>query len=78
MQTFDSLQKTGSENQLSSITTSGVRGFPVNSTVAIDNVTTTLLTDGNFEHDLRPFIVPFRINQFSLNTQQKRKEKKRN
>ena len=59
MHTFVSWKKTGSENQLSSTSTSGVRGFPLATTVAIDAVTTTLLTDGIFAHDLRTFIVPF-------------------
>ena len=67
MQTFDSLHITGSENQLSSISTSGVRGSsPVNKTEAKDDVTTTLLTDGTFEQDLRTLMVPF--NAGSINS----------
>ena len=75
MQTFDSLHNTGSENQLSSISTSEVRGFPVNTTDAIDDVTTTLFTDGNFAQDLRTLMVPF--NAGSINsawTQKKKRE----
>ena len=74
MQTFDSLHKTGSENQLSSISTSGVTGSPVNKTEAKDDVTTTLLTDGTFEQDLRTLMVPF--NAGSINSARTRKKKR--
>ena len=66
MQTFDSLHKTGSENQLSLISTSEVRGFPVNTTEVIDDVTTTLLTDGTLAQDLRTLMIPF--NAGSINS----------
>ena len=53
-----SLQKLGSENQVSSTTTSGVRGFPLTTTAAVDDVKTTRLTEGDFAHDLRTLSVP--------------------
>lgn len=59
LHTFDSLQKAGSENQVSSTTTSGVRGFPLNATAVIEDVMTTLLTDCTFAHELRTLSVPF-------------------
>ena len=74
MHTFDSLHKTGSENQLSSISTSGVGGFPVNTTKAIEDVTTTLLTDRNFAQDLRTLIVPF--NAGSINSAWRQRKKR--
>ena len=66
MHTFDCSKRSGFENQLSSTSTSGVRDFPLNTTVAIDDVTTTLLTDGTFAHDLRILIVP--LNAGSINS----------
>ena len=74
MQTFDSLHNTGSENQLSSISTSEVRGFPVNTTEVIDDVTTTLLTDGTLAQDLRTLMIPF--NAGSINSARTRKKKR--
>ena len=57
--TFKLSHIAGSENQDSSITVCGVRGFPVCITAAIEDVKTTLLTDGTFAHDLRTLSVPF-------------------
>lgn len=59
LHTFASLQTSGSENQVSSTTTSGVRAFLLYETAAIEDVTTTRLTDGNFAHELRTLSVPF-------------------
>ena len=59
LHTFDSLQIFGSENQVSSTTTSRVRGFPVNETAASEDVRTTRLTDVDFAHELRTLSVPF-------------------
>lgn len=59
MHTFDSLQKSGSVNQVSSTTTSGVRGLPLYATAAIEDVKTTRLIDGDFAHELRTLSVPF-------------------
>lgn len=53
------LQKFGSENQLSSTTTSELRGFPLHVTAAVEDVRTTLFTDANFEQELRTLSVPF-------------------
>ena len=64
--TFDSWHQTGSENQFSSTSASGVRGFPVNITEAIDDVTTTLLTDTTLAQDRRTLMVPF--NAGSINS----------
>ena len=58
--TFNSLQISWFENQVSSTTTSGVRGFPLYTTAAIEDVTTTLFTVGVFAHELRTLSVPFR------------------
>ena len=57
--TFDSSQKAGSENQVSSTITSGVRVFPLNIVATMEDVTTTLLMEGTFVHDLRTLSVPF-------------------
>ena len=57
MHTFDSSQVTGSENQVSSKITSGVRGFLLHMIAAIEDVTITLLIEENFEHDLRTLSV---------------------
>ena len=57
--TFDSSQKAGSENQVSSTITSGVRVFPLNIAATMEDVTTTLLIEGTFVHDLRTLSVPF-------------------
>ena len=62
---LDFSQKTGSENQLSSTSTSGAKGFPLNATEVIDDVTTTLLKDGTFAQDLKTFIVPFSAGSIS-------------
>ena len=51
--TFDFSQRAAFENQVSSINTSGARGFPLNATAAIEDVITTLLIDGSLAHDLR-------------------------
>lgn len=59
IRTFVSSQNAGFENQVSSITTSGVRGLPLFITEAIEDVITTRLTDGTFVHDLRTLSVPF-------------------
>jgi hypothetical protein len=59
LHTFASLQSSGSENQVSSTTTSGVRDFLLNETAAIEDVKTTRLTDGDFAHELRTLSVPF-------------------
>ena len=59
LHTFDFSQKAGSENQVSSTVTSGVRGFPLNETAAIEDVKMTLLIDGTLAHDLRTLSVPF-------------------
>ena len=59
LHTFASLQSSGSENQVSSTTTSGVRDFLLNKTAAIEDVKTTRLTDGDFAHELRTLSVPF-------------------
>lgn len=47
-----------SENQVSSTTTSGVRGLPLNITAAIEEVITTLLMEETFAHDLSTLSVP--------------------
>lgn len=57
--TFCSHKKSEFENHVSSTTTSGVRGAPLYKAVAIEEVTTTLLTDGDFAHDLTTLRVPF-------------------
>ena len=49
--TSDSLQKSGSENNVSSATSSGLAGLPLHRTVAIEDVKTTRFTDGDFAHD---------------------------
>jgi len=58
-QTSDSLQKSGSENQASSTTVSGVFGLLLNATAEIEEVKTTRFTDDDFAHDLRTLRVPF-------------------
>ena len=57
--TSNSLQIFGSENQVSSTTTSGVRGFPLNTLAPIVDVRTTRLMDLDFAHELRTLSVPF-------------------
>lgn len=57
--TFDSRQKSGSEYQLSSTTTSGLKGLPLYNTAAIEDVRTTLFIDGTFAQELRTLSVPF-------------------
>ena len=64
-QTFDSLQKSGSENHVSSTTTSGVLGFLLYATAAIEDVKTTRLTDGDLAHDLRILRVPLTAGSIS-------------
>jgi len=56
--TFDSLQKSGFENHVSSTTTSGFFGLVLNETAALE-VKTTRFTDVDFAHDLRTLRVPF-------------------
>ncbi len=65
MQTFDFSQKAGSENQDSSIITSGATGFPLYATAAIEEVMTTLLIDRTLTHDLRTLSVPFKAGSIS-------------
>lgn len=64
-QTFDFSQTATSENQDSSTTTSGARGFPLNATAAMEDVITTLLIDGTLAHDLRTLRVPFKAGSIS-------------
>lgn len=64
-QTFNFSQTARSENQDSSIITSGARGLPLNATAAIEDVITTLLIDGTLAHDLRTLSVPFRAGSIS-------------
>lgn len=59
MHTFDDRQKSGSENQVSSTTVAGVRGFPLKATAAIEDVKTTRLTEEVFAQELRTLRVPF-------------------
>ena len=59
LHTFASLQTSGSENQVSLTTTSGVQAFLSFKTAAIEDVTTIKSTDGNFAHELRTLSVPF-------------------
>ncbi|GER38367.1 glucans biosynthesis protein D [Striga asiatica] len=54
------MPRIGSDHQVSSTTTSGVRGLPLAKTATTDEVKTTLLTDGVFAHDRSTFRVPFR------------------
>lgn len=63
--TFESSQNTGSENQVSSTTTSGVRGFPLKETEAMEDVRITLFIEGVFVHDLRTLSVPFTAGSIS-------------
>lgn len=53
------LQKSGSDHQVSSTTTSGVRGLPLAKTAAMEDVKTTLLMDGVLAHDPSTLSVPF-------------------
>jgi len=53
-----SLKKSGSENQVSSTTTSGVRGLPLYKTAATEEVKITCFTDGDLAHDLTTLRVP--------------------
>nr|GMC82330.1 hypothetical protein EUGRSUZ_G03337 [Ipomoea batatas] len=48
-----------SENQVSSTTSSGLMGFCLYSTEAVDDVRTALFTEGVLTHDPRTFSVPF-------------------
>lgn len=56
--TFKFSQISGMENQVSSMTASGLLGLPLFDTAAIDDVITTLFTVAALEHDLRTFNVP--------------------
>lgn len=56
--TLVSSQKTGSENQVSSTTTSWLVGFRLYRTAAVDDVNTTRLTDATLLHDVRTLTVP--------------------
>ena len=64
IRTFDSSQTAGSTNHVSSTITSGVRA-PVDATEAMEDVTTTLFTDGTFMQDLRTLSVPFTAGSIS-------------
>lgn len=57
--TFACLQTSALENHVSSTTTSGVRGLPLYTTAAMDDVTTTLLTEGVLMQELKTLSVPF-------------------
>lgn len=57
--TLYSSQVTGSENQVSSTTTSGVRDLLLRITEAIEDVMITLLMVATFAHDLSRLTVPF-------------------
>ena len=59
LHTCPCLQSSGSENQVSSTTTSGVLGLPLYATATIEDVKTTRLTDGAFAHELRTLSDPF-------------------
>jgi len=48
----------GSENQVSSTTTSGERGLPLYKTAAKEEVKTIRFTDVDFAHDLTTLRVP--------------------
>jgi len=52
-------QYSGSENQVSSTTTSGFLGLSLKETETIEEVTMTRLSVGDFTHDFRTLIVPF-------------------
>lgn len=63
--TFNSSQKSGSENHVSSTTTLEVKGLPLYKTAPMEDVKTTLLIVGNFVHDLRTLSVPFTAGSIS-------------
>ena len=65
VQLFNFTQTAGSENQVSSTTTSRVNVFLVKATAAIEDITTTLLIDGTFARDLRTLRVPFTAGSIS-------------
>lgn len=54
-----------SENHVSSTTTSGVRGLPLYATAAMDEVTTTLLTDAVLAQDPKTLRVPLTAGSIS-------------
>lgn len=58
VRTLASSQNTESENQVSSTTTSWPVGFRLYRTAAVDDVTTTRLTDATLLHDVRTLTVP--------------------
>jgi len=61
------LKMFGSENHVSSTTTSGVRGLPLYKMAATEEVKTTRFTDVDFAQDLTTLRVPLRagsINSF--------------
>ena len=58
-QTFARSQNSASENHVSSTITSGVRGLPLKLTAAADDVTTTLLMEGNLTQEPKTLRVPF-------------------
>lgn len=62
---MDFSQKEGSENQLSSTTTSGPRGLPLKIIAAMEEVTTTLLREGTFAQEPRTLRVPFTAGSIS-------------
>ena len=66
--TLAALQYSGSANQVSSTMVSGVRGIPLKATDAIDEVRTTLLTEGVFKQVLGTLIVPLPLDQVTQPT----------
>jgi hypothetical protein len=63
--TFNSLHITGSENQVSSTTTSGDRSLLLRITEAREDVTITLFIEAAFAHDLKTLSVPFTAGSIS-------------
>lgn len=58
-QTFARSQNSAAENHVSSTITLGVRGLPLKLTAATDDVTTTLLMEGNLTQEPKTLRVPF-------------------
>jgi hypothetical protein len=58
MHTLLFTQKSGTENHVSSTTTSGLSALPLKLTETIDDVNTTLFTDEALAQDLRTLSVP--------------------
>ena len=63
--TLRSLQISAFENQVSSTTTSGVKGFPLYKTAATEEVKITRFKVVYFAHDLRTLRVPFTAGSIS-------------